>query len=246
MPTLLDSYDLSLDELPGFYRQLNEPVRFADGMVTSLGIVYWGRDQPTAELGSAIPAMQAAGIHRFRQLLEAVRTPGRRQKFAHSTGISPALLRVLKHDIELWLPKPVPLEAIDVLQKYTACWEPLARAGICDQIQLISACQTPQAREGLSRQVGIPLEALAEIARGCDMYRMGDNLSHIRARLYYEMGLDTWQKWADSTSEAIIQRFTDYIQEQGLETVRLIPWPKEVRNGIEWARMHLRVYAVAW
>jgi len=42
MNSILDSYDLRVDELPEFYCKLNEPVHFADGMVTSLGIVYWG------------------------------------------------------------------------------------------------------------------------------------------------------------------------------------------------------------
>ena len=208
-----------------------------------LGIVYWGREEHAAQLGSALPALKTADIHKFRELLEAVRTPGRMRKFAQRTGISAGLLRVLKHDIQLWLPIPVPLQAIDLLQKYAACWDPLARAGLRDQLQMISACQTPQMREALSRQTGIPLDALAEIARGCDMYRMGTNLNHIRARIYYEMGLDTWQKWAGSTSEAIIQRFTEYIQQHELETERLVPWPKEVRNGIEWARLHLSIFA---
>jgi len=246
MSPIFDSYDLSVDELPEFYRKLNEPVHFADGMVTSLGIVYWGREEHAAQLGSALPALKTADIHKFRELLEAVRTPGRMQKFAQRTGISAGLLRVLKHDIQLWLPVPVPLQAIELMQNYAVYWDLLARAGIRDQLQMISACQTPQKREVLSRQTGIPLDALAEIARGCDMYRMGTNLNHIRSRIYCEMGLDTWQKWAGSTSEAIIQRFTDYIQQHELETERLVPWPKEVRNGIEWARLHLSIFAVEW
>jgi len=243
---ILDSYDLRVDELPEFYRKLNEPIHFADGMVTSLGIVYWGKAEHTAELGSALPALKAAGIGRFRELLEAVRTPGRMQKFGQSTGISAGLLRVLKHDLSLWLPKPVPLQAIDLLQVQAVYWASLARAGIGDQLQMISACQTPQMRASLARQAGIPPDALAEIARCCDMYRMGTNLSHIRARIYYQMGLDTWQKWASSTSEEIIGRFTEHLQQQGLEEVRLIPWPKEVRNGIAWARLHLSIFAVVW
>ena len=246
MSSILDAYDLSVDELSEFYRKLNEPIHFSDGMVTSLGIVYWGREEHAAELGSAIPVLKAADMHKFRELLAAIRTPGRLQKFAQSTGISAGLLRVLRHDIELWLPKPVPLPAIDLIQKYGSYWDPLAQAGIRDQLQLISACQTPQGREALSRQANMPWEALVEIARGCDMYRMGTNLNHIRARIYYEMGLDTWQKWAGSISEAIIQRFTDYIQQHELETERLVPWPKEVRNGIEWARLHLSIFEVEW
>jgi hypothetical protein len=60
------------------------------------------------------------------------------------------------------------------------------------------------------------------------------------------MGMDTWQKWSESSSEAIISMFKEYVMENHLEGRRLIPWPKEVRNGIEWAKMHLEIYPVQW
>jgi hypothetical protein len=246
MTDVLDAYDLPVSELPEFYRKLNAPVTYPDGMVTSLGIVYWGRQEHAAAVERAVPVLQAAGIQRFRELLEAIRTPGRMKQFGEQTGLSAGLLRVLKHDLELWLPRPVPLPAIELIQKYAAYWGLLAKMGITDQLALISACQTPKLRGVLARRLDLPLEALKEMTRCCDMYRMGDNLTHIRARIYYQMGLDTWQKWAAATSEEVIQRFTDYIQRHGLESVRLVPWPKEVRNGIEWAKMHLSVFAVEW
>jgi hypothetical protein len=52
---------------------MNEPIRYPDGMVTSLGIVYWGREEHAAELESAIPALRAADFHHIRELLETVR-----------------------------------------------------------------------------------------------------------------------------------------------------------------------------
>jgi hypothetical protein len=246
MNQILDAYDLNLEQLPEFYRKLNEPVHFPDGMVTSLGIIYWGKPEQTAALGSAIPAFKAERLQKFSELLEIVRTPWRLQICAQRTGIAPDLLRILKHDIELWLPAPVSLEAIELIHKHAALWERLAQAGISDQLQMISACQTPQSRQNLSRQTGIPLDVLVEITRCGDMYRLGKNLNHIRDRIYYEMGFDTWQKWASTTSEDVIARFTEYIQQHELDAKRLAPWPKEVRNKIEWAKMHLSVYTVTW
>lgn len=246
MRDILDSYDLDIDGFVEFYRKLNEPIAFPDGMVTSLGIVYWGRDEHIPSLASAIPRLKEEGIQRFRELLEAIRTPGRMKKFSQRTGLSQALLRVLKHDIELWLPKPVSLSALEPIQKYSGYLDTLAAEGVGNQLQMISRGQSSQSRQALSKQTGIPLEVIEEIVRCCDVYRMGSNLTHIRARIYYDMGLDTWQKWADSTSEEIIAAFAEYVESHGLEAVRLVPWPKEVRNGIEWAKHHLSVYAVEW
>jgi hypothetical protein len=84
-----------------------------------------------------------------------------------------------------------------------------------------------------------------EITRICDLYRTGANLKHLRAPIYYAMGLDTWQKWAETSSEEIISRFAEYTRQHHLEE-RLVPFPKEVRNGIEWAKLHLSLFAVSW
>jgi hypothetical protein len=246
MQDILEAYDLSVDNLIEAYQKLNEPIVFQDGMVTSLGIVYWGKEEHMPALRNAIPCLKAEGIHRFRALREAIRTPGRMKLLSQQTGISPDVLRILKHDLELWFPKPVPLSEMELIQNYSIHLDTLVRAGIENQLQLIARAQLPQSRKLLSKQMDIPLEMLEEIVKCCDIYRMGSNLKHIRTRIYYEMGLDTWQKWACSTSEEIIESFTEHIQLNGLETVRLVPWPKEVRNGIEWAKHHLSIFAVKW
>lgn len=246
MNEVLEAYNLEIDGLINFFRKVNEPITYPDGMVTSLGIVYWGRDEHFPSFEDVIPRLKAERMHRFGELLESIRTPGQMKKFAQRTGIPGDILRILKHDIELWTPKPVPFAAIELLQKYPEYLEKFASAGIGNQLQVISRGQTPQSRQALSERTGIPLDSIEEMVKCCDVYRMGSNLKHIRTRIYYEIGLDTWQKWASATSEEIIERFSEHITSQGLEEVRLAPWPKEVRNGIEWAKYHLSIYAVEW
>jgi hypothetical protein len=165
---------------------------------------------------------------------------------ADRAGISPAVLRILKHDIELWLPQAVPLSHFTWFQQEQAISTALSALGLGDQLAVICAGQTPAQRQALARQANLAPERIAEAVRLCDYYRTGKNLEHIRAKIYYAMGLDTWQKWAAATSEAIIASFTQYIQAHPQEGDRLVPWSKEVRNGIEWARLHLEVYAVEW
>ncbi|OGN91300.1 MAG: hypothetical protein A2Y88_01400 [Chloroflexi bacterium RBG_13_48_10] len=246
MNGVFTAYDRILDEIADFYQKLNTPIHYPDGMVVVIDTIYWGRVRHYSSFMNAIPHLKIQGIEKFSQLLEASRTPGRMKKLAQQTGISAEVLRILKHDIEQWLPKNVALSLLEPIQKYKEHIDQLTHFGIIDQLQMISMGQTPLARDALAQQTGIPFSSIAEIVKCCDFYRTGTNLSHIRSRIYYEMGLDTWQKWADSTAEGIIAKFADYVHIHNLETVRLIPWPREVRNGIEWARLHLGIFKVEW
>ena len=246
MSAIYDAYDLPVDRLVEFYQRLNRAIAFPDGMITSLGIVYWGRDEHLPEIEKAIPRLVESGALRFSDLEQATRTPSRSRAFGERTGISKETLRILSHDIELWLPKPVPLDEVQRFQNRRDRLDRFSRICLADQLAVISAGQTPSQREKLASQVNLDIAAMDEIVKLCDFCRTGKNLQHIRAKIYYEMGMDTWQKWAEQTSEAIIAKFTEHIQKRRLEGERLIPWPKEVRNGIEWAKMHLEMYAVQW
>jgi hypothetical protein len=215
-------------------------------MTTTLGILYWGRDAHLDEIERAIPRFIENGRQSFSDVWQAVRTPSGARKLSEQTGITWEILRILKHDIELWLPTAVLLAQMEWFQHHPACLKALADIGVDQQLVVISAGQTPAQREQLALQTRLDLKTTEEIVKQCDYYRTGKNLTHLRAKMYYEMGLDTWQKWAAQTSEAVIALFTAYLQANHLEGERLIPWPKEVRNGIEWARVHVGIYAVEW
>ena len=246
MNAVLQAYDLPVEKLPEFYRRLNQPIIYPDGMLTSLGIIYWGRAEHLPGIESAIPKLVEHGLTRFNAVLQAIRTPASSKKLSERTAIPPAVLRILKHDLELWLPKAVPLRQFEWFQNNPDVLTALAYIGLDNQLAVIAAGQNPVQRGVLGCQTNLASVIIDEIVRLCDYYRTGKNLDHLRAKIYYAMGLDTWQKWAEGTSESIIARFTRYIREHQLAEERLVPWPKEVRNGIEWAKMHLEIYAILW
>ncbi len=246
MSTAFDAYNLSTTGLVAFYERLNQPITYPDGMTTLLGIIYWGRSKHLEDIAQAVPRLLDSGAARFSHVLEALHTPARARKFAIQTGIPEPILRILKHDIEMWLPAPVPLEVLAWAPQSASALQALARAGLADQLAVISAGRTPTLREDLAQQAHLDPAITADCVKRCDFFRTGKNLDHIRAHLYYAMGLDTWQKWATSDAAAIIARFNAYMQEYPQVGERLIPFPKEVRNGIEWARLHLETFAVEW
>jgi hypothetical protein len=215
-------------------------------MVTWLGIIYWGREEHLTEMEAAIPRLMDHGIGRFSDLYQATRTPGRLKKVSEQSAVPPGILRILSHDLALWLPEKVSLERLEWFQAHPDFLNRLTQIGLVDHLAVISAGQTPLQREDVAHQVGLDLDFVVEMVKLCDFYRTGKNLQHIRSKIYYAMGMDTWQKWAQATSDEVISRFTGYIQDNPSDAERLIPWPKEVRNGIQWAKMHLEVFRVEW
>jgi hypothetical protein len=246
MSAIFDAYDLPVESLVAYYRRLNQPIRYPDGMLTSLGIVYWGRDDHLTQIEAAIPRLVENGLARFSDVVQAVRTPTQASKLVERAGISPAVLRILKHDLELWLPQAVRLDQFEWFHENPPVGIAFAKLGLADQLALVSAGKTPALRQALAGQTNFDPLLVDQAVRLCDYYRTGKNLEHIRAKIYSAMGMDTWQKWAEATAEDIIALFTQYLQENNLEGERLVPWPKEVRNGIEWARLHLEIFAVQW
>lgn len=246
MNSLMEAYDLPVEGLVPFYQRLNQPIAYPDGMLISLGIIYWGRDEHLAAIEKSIPLLVENSLFRFTAVLKTIKTPAGAQKLAAKTGIPLAILRILKHDFELWLPQAVPLSQFAWFNNNPQALDALARIGLTDQLAVISAGQTPVQRQAVAQQSGLDAVSVAEGVRLCDFYRSGKNLEHIRAKIYYAMGLDTWQKWAEVTAEDVIALFTRYVKENNLASERLVPWTKEVRNGIEWARRHLEIFAVEW
>ncbi len=246
MGAVFDAYDLPVDRLIDFYRRINKVITYPDGMTTSLGIIYWGRDEHLEAIKKAIPRLKEHGMLQFNDIWKASRTPARSKTLSEQTGISKEVLRILRHDIELWLPQSVSLDRLERFQSNPDDMNALRSLGLDNQLAVISAGQTPSRRRQLALQINRDAAVTHEIIKLCDYYRTATNLQHIRAEIYYEMGMDTWQKWSESSSEAIIRMFRQHLQKSRLTGQRLIPWPKEVRNGIEWAKMHLEVSSVQW
>ncbi|HNQ44594.1 MAG TPA: hypothetical protein PKI59_09185, partial [Candidatus Cloacimonadota bacterium] len=206
----------------------------------------WGRDEHLAEIKRVMPVLVENGILKCSDLLQATKTPSRSKKLGEQTGIPKETLRILNHDIELWLPKPVSLDEIQRFGGKQDRMDAFFQIDLADQLAVISTGQTPSQREELASRANLDIATVDEIVKLCDYCRTGKNLQHIRAKIYYEMGMDTWLKWAEQDSAAIIAMFAEYIQKNNLNGERLLPWPKEVRNGIEWAKMRLEIYAVQW
>jgi len=109
----------------------------------------------------------------------------------------------------------------------------IAAVGIVDVEQMREAGSTPAKRESLSEQTGIPLETILEFVKLSDLARLG-GVKGIRARLYYDAGVDTIEKMAQWDSEELRAMLIEFVERTGFDGIA--PLPKEAQNAVETAR----------
>ena len=79
----------------------------------------------------------------------------------------------------------------------------LANNGIRNVKQMLEAGRTSDRRKELSAKTGVPIEAILELVKLSDLARI-QGVKSIRARLYYDAGVDTIEKlakWDEKSSE---------------------------------------------
>jgi hypothetical protein len=246
MSAIFETYDFPLTSLRDLYPRLNRFISYPDGMQVTLDTLFWGREQHYRDIDAAIPRLTAGGMGKFSDLLQAARTPARARQLVERTGISAGLVRVLCHDLDLWLPRQVHLDQLQVWLPSLPWLQPFTRLGLDDQLEVISAGRTTAARTDLALRTCLPVLDVDKVIRVCDFHRTGRSLEHIRARIYYAMALDTFQEWSQQSSENVIEMFAAYVRKNPDLEDRLVPFPREVRNAIEWAKWHLEIYSVQW
>ncbi len=109
----------------------------------------------------------------------------------------------------------------------------LRQAGIVNVEQMLVAGRTPENRQRLAQETGVPLEVILELVKLSDLSRLG-GLKGIRARLYYDAGIETPAALARWEPEALRQMLVEFVEQTGFDGIA--PLPKEVRNGVATAR----------
>jgi hypothetical protein len=109
----------------------------------------------------------------------------------------------------------------------------LEAIGIVTVGQMLSAGKTPQARKQLAKRTGIPPAVILELVKLSDISRVGA-IRSVRARLYYDAGLDTPVKFTKWEPEALRRMLLDFVKRTGFKGIA--PLPKELRNAIQNAR----------
>jgi hypothetical protein len=116
--------------------------------------------------------------------------------------------------------------------------ERLATAGIKTAGQMLAAGQTAEKRAALAQDTGIPEEVILELVKLSDLARL-PGVKGIRARLYYDAGVDCVDKMAAWEPEALLEMTAEFVERTGFDGIA--PLPKEVSSTIANAKRLPRV-----
>jgi hypothetical protein len=111
--------------------------------------------------------------------------------------------------------------------------ERLIALGIKNSDQLLKAGQTKTQRKALANESGIPEKKILERVKLSDLARL-PGVKGIRARLYYDAGVDCVEKLAGWEPESLRIMVTKYVERTGFDGIP--PLPKEVSSTIANAK----------
>ncbi len=105
----------------------------------------------------------------------------------------------------------------------------LENIGIKTAPQMLKICTTDKERKTISRQTKIPLKDIVEIVKLSDLARM-TAVRGVRARLYYDAGIDMIEKMAGYDPKELREYLAQYIKKSKFPGIT--PLPKELTNTI--------------
>jgi hypothetical protein len=111
--------------------------------------------------------------------------------------------------------------------------EKLKLEGIKTVKHMLDAGRTISGRKLLSKETGVPLDTVLELVKLSDLARI-PGLKKIRARLYYDAGLDTVEKIAKLDPGDLIQMLRVFIKRSGFNGIA--PMPKEAATSVATAK----------
>jgi predicted RecB family nuclease len=109
----------------------------------------------------------------------------------------------------------------------------LAKVGIGNVKELLEATKTPKLRSELSTSSRVPADTLLELVKLADLCRI-PGVKGIRARLYFDAGVDTLEKLAQWDPLELREMLLDYVAATNFDGVA--PWLKEAKFTVETAQ----------
>jgi len=116
--------------------------------------------------------------------------------------------------------------------------EKLRAIGIRNAEQMLKAGKTPKRRQELSEKTRIPAQVILELVKLSDLTRIF-GVRSIRARLYYDAGVDTVEEMAKWNPEKLRTMLTDFVKKTGFNGIP--PLPKEAEFTVKEAKRLPRI-----
>jgi hypothetical protein len=111
--------------------------------------------------------------------------------------------------------------------------ETLKGLGIVTNNQLLYAADTPDKRAKLAEETGMPLPAIEKLVKLSDLARLF-GVKGVRAKLYYESGVDSVEKMARWDAMALCDMLVEFVETTGFPGIATLP--KEAESTVDLAK----------
>jgi hypothetical protein len=186
--------DLSQISLAAFKQTLKEKV------------VLPGRKILKEDLDARFKVLEEQGIEDLSQLLNALKTKRKVERFAFATGLPLEYVTILGRQVRSYLPKPVYLKDIPGVDAEVV--DRLAGAGIRQTKQLFEQGWNATDRFDLALKTGVSEEVLWELVQMSDLARAGW-VGPIFVRIIFETGTQTLADLAFSDPQKLYEKMLD-------------------------------------
>jgi predicted flap endonuclease-1-like 5' DNA nuclease len=116
----------------------------------------------------------------------------------------------------------------------------LKKEGIVNVDQMLKRGRTPEDRKDLSKRTGVSEPAIIELVKLSDLARIR-GVKSIRARLYYDAGIDTVEKMAQWDPDKLRATLIGFVERTGFDGIA--PLPKEAKFTVAEAKRLPKIVA---
>jgi hypothetical protein len=162
--------------------------------------------------------LESMGIRNLKELIDALRTKKKIERFSQESGLPQDYLEILKRQTKIYTPNPISLKDIPGIAPEHI--ERLAARGLKQTKQLFDRAKSKKDRTELAKVADVPGDVLLELVKLSDLARAGW-VGPIFARLIYEALIDeagagTLEELSKQSPEELFERLQAVNDEQKL------------------------------
>jgi len=157
--------------------------------------------------------LKSKGINSLNDLLEALKTKSKVDKFSKDSGLSVDYLTILRREANSYV--SVPVRLIEMAFTDTDIIDKLLSIGIKDSKQLFDNASKRSDREKLVNRYKLQPYKLLELVQLCDLVRI-TGVGPVFARIIYDSGIKTVKDFLSFNSDDLFGQLINTNNENGL------------------------------
>ncbi|MCP4285394.1 MAG: DUF4332 domain-containing protein [Gammaproteobacteria bacterium] len=184
------------------------------------------------ELDERFRILENQGIMNLKELIEALKTKPKIERFSTETGLTIEYLTLLKREAKSYQPNPVRLDKFPGIR--TEYVKQLEAEGIKNSRQLFNEAKDKNGRARISQSTAIPIEILNELVGLSDLVR-AYGVGPVFARIIYDVGIQSIKAFVENTAADFIKIYEEKEQKKADFGIREIQFSLELAKELDIA-----------